>query len=104
MTIVSDSGPITSFARAGRLDLLRQVVNELIIPDAVHEEIAVSGHGKPGAEEVRQGKWIKPRKLQNRSLGDTTPRLLLRLAESTLLQLGQTILCLARAFRLVTAP
>jgi len=37
--IVSDAGPILSFARAGRLDLLRQVVGELIIPDAVVQEI-----------------------------------------------------------------
>ena len=47
MKIVADSGPIISFARAGRLDLLKQVTNELIIPDAVFEEIVVSGDAKP---------------------------------------------------------
>lgn len=43
MKIVSDAGPILSFARAGRLEILRQVVGELIIPQAVVEELAVLG-------------------------------------------------------------
>jgi predicted nucleic acid-binding protein len=47
MIIVSDSGPIISFARAGHLDLLKQVTTELIIPDAVFEEIVVSSDDKP---------------------------------------------------------
>jgi predicted nucleic acid-binding protein len=54
MIIVADSGPIISFARAGRLDLLKQVTTELIIPDAVFEEIVVSGGDRAGAEEVKQ--------------------------------------------------
>ena len=37
MIIVADSGPIIAFARAGRLDLLKQVTTEQIIPDAVFE-------------------------------------------------------------------
>lgn len=68
MKIVSDAGPILAFARAGRLDLLRQIVGELIVPDAVVDDIAVRGKGKPGAEEVRQGAWIKQQSVQDRSL------------------------------------
>jgi predicted nucleic acid-binding protein len=37
--MVADSGPIIAFARIGRLDLLRQVVGELLIPAAVYEEL-----------------------------------------------------------------
>ena len=36
--MVADSGPIIAFARIGRLDLLRQVVGELVIPPAVYDE------------------------------------------------------------------
>jgi uncharacterized protein len=68
MIIVADSGPIISFARAGRLDLLKQVTTELIIPDAVFEEIVVSGGDRAGAEEVKQGLWIKRATLQDRAL------------------------------------
>jgi hypothetical protein len=32
MPIVSDAGPILSFARSGLLELLRSVVRELVIP------------------------------------------------------------------------
>jgi predicted nucleic acid-binding protein len=32
--IVSDTSPLIAFARIGRLDLLRQVAGELVIPQA----------------------------------------------------------------------
>ena len=73
MIIVADSGPIISFARAGRLDLLKQVTTELIIPDAVFEEIVVSGDDRPGAEEVKQGLWIKRATFQDHSLLQNMP-------------------------------
>lgn len=50
MTFIADAGPIISFARAGRLEFLRQVVGELWIPDAVFRELAVEG--KPGSESM----------------------------------------------------
>ena len=78
MIIVADSGPIISFARAGRLDLLKQVTNELLIPDAVFEEIVVSGDDRPGAEEVKQGLWIKRATLRDRSLLENMPSKLSR--------------------------
>lgn len=59
MIIVSDSGPIISFARAGRLELLRQALNEIKIPKAVYEDIVIQGIGRPGAEEVKGVNWIK---------------------------------------------
>jgi predicted nucleic acid-binding protein len=58
--IVADSGPIIAFARLGQLDLLRQVVETLVISDAVYEELVGSGSARPGAVEVAQGGWIPP--------------------------------------------
>ena len=52
MAIVSDSGPILSFARARRFDLLREVVGTLTIPEAVYADIVLRGAGKLGAEDV----------------------------------------------------
>lgn len=74
MPIVSDSGPILSFARAHRLDLLHQVVGELIIPEAVYEDIVVHGAGKPGAEEVQYASWIACEQVRDRSLVDQLPQ------------------------------
>jgi uncharacterized protein len=62
--IVADSGPIIVFARIGRLDLLRQVVGELIIPDAVYEELVGRGTERPGAAKVVHGDWIHRRTVQ----------------------------------------
>lgn len=56
--IVADTGPIIAFARIGRLDLLYQVVRELVIPEAVYEDLVIKGKGRPGAAEVERGTWI----------------------------------------------
>jgi len=66
MIMVSDSGPIISFARAGYLKLLGQLFQEIIIPEAVYEEIAIIGIGRAGAKEVISGEWIKTKRTKNR--------------------------------------
>lgn len=71
--VVADSGPLIVFARVGRLDLLHQVVGELIIPEAVYQEVAIRGEGRPGAAEVAQGAWIQRRRVSNRALLDALP-------------------------------
>jgi len=65
--IVADASSIISFARANRLDLLKQVVKNLIIPEAVYEEIVIKGSGKPGASEVNSALWIEVRKINARN-------------------------------------
>jgi len=47
--LVSNSGPILSFARANRFDVLNAVVQGLFIPEAVYDDIVVAGHDKVGA-------------------------------------------------------
>jgi predicted nucleic acid-binding protein len=78
MKVVSDSGPILSFARAGRLDLLRQVMSEISVPQAVFDEIVVAGRGKPGAIEVETAGWVKLEPLQNLDALDQISRKLNR--------------------------
>src|SRR5688500_16296259 len=73
MSIVSDAGPILSFARANRLDLLRQVVGAMVIPDAVYVDIVVQGAGKPGSMEVQAALWITREAVKNRSFVDQLP-------------------------------
>ena len=73
MLIVADAGPLLSFARAGRLDLLRDVVGTLTIPQAVYEEIVVRGAGKPDADAVRQAAWITRETVTDRTFIDQLP-------------------------------
>jgi uncharacterized protein len=73
MSIVADSGPILSFARANRLELLRQVISNLTIPDAVYEDIVIRGAGKPGSTEVQAASWIQRISVRDRTFVDQLP-------------------------------
>jgi len=74
--IVSDAGPLISFARAERLNLLRQVARQIWIPEAVHDEVVVKGSGRPAAAEVAQGDWVAVQPLANKSILDGLPVIL----------------------------
>jgi len=68
MPIVSNAGPILSFERAGKLDLLRTVVKELLIPEAVGVELGDDLIGKTiclGCSAVRDRALVEaiPQKL-----------------------------------------
>ena len=71
--IVSDTGPIIAFARLGRLSLLRQVFDVLIIPQAVFDELVQSGPDQPGAPEAIQGEWIQTRAITGQETTATLP-------------------------------
>lgn len=73
MSLVADAGPILSFARAQQLDLLREVVGTLLIPEAVYDDIVVRGAGRPGAQDVHMSTWIRRERVQERSLIDQLP-------------------------------
>jgi predicted nucleic acid-binding protein len=65
MPIVSNAGPILSFARAGKLDLLQSVVAELLIPDAVGVEL--------GGDLVEKFLWLGRRAVGDRTLVEALP-------------------------------
>lgn len=56
---ISDSTPLIALSRIGRLDLARQVLAEVSIPDAVYEEIVEVLTRAPGAREVAEASWIR---------------------------------------------
>lgn len=64
--IVADSGPLIAFARIGRLDLLHEVVGEVVIPDAVSDDVMIKGKGRPGAAELEGADWIQRKTLTDR--------------------------------------
>jgi hypothetical protein len=74
MSMVADASPILSFARANRLEVLRQTVGTLTIPDAVHQDIVVRGTRKPGAQDVQRSAWIQRASLRDRALVDRLPQ------------------------------
>ena len=70
MRLVSNSGPILSFARANRFDVLNAVVQELFIPEAVYDDIVVAGHDKVGAREAADAVWIRRTRVTDTSSAD----------------------------------
>ncbi len=68
MKIVSNASPLINMARIGRLLLLRDLYGQLIIPEAVWNEVVVEGKGQPGASEVGAAAWIRRKVVTNRQL------------------------------------
>jgi hypothetical protein len=66
------AGPLIAYARIERLDLLRQVVGELLIPEAVYEEMT-RVRRRPGAADVERGDWIRQRVVRSQAAIATLP-------------------------------
>ena len=49
--VVPDTGPLIALARVGRLDLLRRLYGQVVIPPAVHDELALDSD-RPGARAL----------------------------------------------------
>jgi uncharacterized protein len=65
--VVSNTSPITNLAAIGQLDLLRQLYEKVLIPQAVYDELTVGG-SQPGATEVQTLEWIETRQVTDRAL------------------------------------
>jgi predicted nucleic acid-binding protein len=76
MPIISNTGPLLSFARARHFDLLGDIVEALMIPTAVYDEIVVQGAGLPGAIEVPAAEWITRADVRNLAFMEQLPQAL----------------------------
>ena len=47
--VVADTGPLIALARIGRIDLLRRLHGRIVVPPAVHTELAIDSN-RPGAK------------------------------------------------------
>jgi hypothetical protein len=55
MSIVSNASALINLARIGKLDLLRKLYGELIVPEAVWQEVVVEGPALSHALSVVEG-------------------------------------------------
>jgi predicted nucleic acid-binding protein len=58
--IVSDSSPLIYFARAGRLEILREIYGEMLTSEGAIEEVMIEG--KPGLSQLKDALskgWLK---------------------------------------------
>jgi len=66
--VVSNTSPLVNLGRIGMLDLLQQLYDELLIPEAVWKEVVIKGRGLPGSEIVETAGWIKTNIVENKPL------------------------------------
>lgn len=63
--IISDSSPLIYFARAGKLDVLREIYGEILTSERVIEEVMVEE--KPGLSQFKEavsGGWLKAERVK----------------------------------------
>lgn len=65
MIVVSNTSPITNLAAIGKLHLLQQIYNTIIIPQAVYEEMVSLDYPVPGSTEVQTLSWIQTQQINN---------------------------------------
>jgi predicted nucleic acid-binding protein len=65
--LVLDSSALITLARVGRLHLLRELADEVVVPYAVYREVVRRGVGRPGQTEVAQASWISRRRIRDRT-------------------------------------
>jgi len=61
MKVVSNSSPLVNLSRIGRLEILKSLYGQILIPVAVYQEVVVKGQGMPGALEISKADWIVTR-------------------------------------------
>ena len=64
MIAVSNTTPILSLYKIGRLGLLQEIFGQVIVPTAVYNEIAVIGKGKPGFGSLDSAEYIQVKNVQ----------------------------------------
>ncbi len=66
--VISNTSPLTNLAAIGQFDVLRALYGDLLIAEAVWEELNASGRVWPGCREVASADWITRREVRNRPL------------------------------------
>lgn len=66
--VISNTSPLTNLAAIDQFDVLRKLYGELLIAEAVWQELNAGGHAWPGCTEVAGANWITRRAVTNRPL------------------------------------
>ena len=65
MIVISDTSVITNLAAIQHLQLLSQLYNQVIIPEAVYCELVDIEHPVPGTIEVQSVSWLEVRQVRD---------------------------------------
>lgn len=76
MKVVVNATPLIALSIINQLELLNELFDEVLVPPAVYEEVAIQGVGQPGSAELASVTWIQ---VQAPSTSSTIEPLLLGL-------------------------
>lgn len=65
MIVVSDTTPLISFLKIERLDLLEKLFGDVLIPEAVFQELIADGRFKQEADQIKQKQFIIVQPIKN---------------------------------------
>ena len=65
MIVISDTTPMISLLKINRLDLLEKSFGEVLIPNAVYEELTADKRFIEEAKTVKDAPYIKPVPVSN---------------------------------------
>jgi uncharacterized protein len=89
MRILSDSSPLITLSRIGRLDLLPQLYGTVTITPEVYTEVVVHGARLAGSSQVSAADWIEIKPVQRPAdLPALQERLGLGIGEVSIVTLG----------------
>lgn len=60
------SSILIGLAKIGKLDLLRKIFSKIFIPQEVFIELVEKGKRKPGAQKIKNARWIEPKSVKDR--------------------------------------
>ncbi len=62
--IISNTGPLIALATIDRLDILNNLFEKVVVPEAVHYELLEGGSLQAGTSSYQQATWIKVQPLK----------------------------------------
>lgn len=65
MIVVSDTTPLISLLKINRIDLLEKLFGDVLIPQAVFDELTVNERFRLEADAIRQKKFIVVKPVNN---------------------------------------
>lgn len=90
---VANASPLIALAKIDRFSLLKRLFREIVVPEAVWEEVVVRGAGRPAAElavSAEQEGWLRRRVVKD-TLAVTVLRATLGAGEAQAIVLAQEV-------------
>lgn len=74
MIVVSDTTPLISLLKIGRIDLLENLFGQVLIPQAVFDELTADERFQREADQIRRKRFMRVRAVQNPESADILKR------------------------------